>query len=157
MLFRSPVSNQFDHEKWAGLIASLVFGIIVAVMVNIAKKGKELYIRPIAGIQEIDNAIGRATEMGRPILFVPGMSGIGAVATLAALSILAKVAKKAAEYDTRILVPTRDYILMPIAQEIVKEAHVEAGRPDTFDKNSVFFVTTDQFAYVAGEIGRAHV
>lgn len=149
----TPVSNQFDTEKWAGLIASLIFGILVAVMVRQAKQGKNLYIRPIAGIQEIDNAIGRATEMGRPILFVPGMSGIGAVATLAALSILGKVAKKAAEYDTRILVPTRDYILMPIAQEIVKEAHVEAGRPDTFDKNSVFFITTDQFAYVAGVNG----
>lgn len=149
----TPISNQFDTEKWAGLIASLIFGILVAVMVRQAKQGKNLYIRPIAGIQEIDNAIGRATEMGRPILFVPGMSGIGAVATLAALSILGKVAKKAAEYDTRILVPTRDYILMPIAQEIVKEAHVEAGRPDTFDKNSVFFITTDQFAYVAGVNG----
>ncbi len=149
----TPISNQFDHEKWAGLVASVIFAILVGVYVNLAKKGVDLYIRPIAGIQEIDNAIGRATEMGRPILFVPGMSSISVVATLAALSILGKVAKKAAEYDTRILVPTRDYILMPIAQEIVKEAHIEAGRPDTFDKNSVFFVTTDQFAYVAGVNG----
>lgn len=149
----TPISNQFDHQKWVALIASIIFAILVAVFVNIAKSGKELYIRPIAGIQEIDNAIGRATEMGRPILFVPGMSSIAVVATLAALSILGKVAKKAAEYDTRILVPTRDYILMPIAQEIVKEAHIEAGRPDTYDKNSVFFLTTDQFAYVAGVNG----
>ncbi len=149
----TPISNQFDHKKWAALIASIIFAALVAIMVNLAKKGRDLYIRPIAGIQEIDNAIGRATEMGRPILFVPGMSSIGVVATLAALSILGKVAKKAAEYDTRILVPTRDYILMPIAQEIVKESHIEAGRPDTYDKNSVFFVTTDQFAYVAGVNG----
>ena len=149
----TPISNQFDQEKWAALIASIIFAILVAIYINLAKKGTDLYIRPIAGVQEIDNAIGRATEMGRPILFVPGMSSIAVVATLAALSILGKVAKKAAEYDTRILVPTRDYILMPIAQEIVKEAHVEAGRPDTYDKNSVFFVTTDQFAYVAGVNG----
>lgn len=149
----TPISNQFDHTKWVGLIASIIFATLVAIYINLAKKGVDLYIRPIAGIQEIDNAIGRATEMGRPILFVPGMSSISVVATLAALSILGKVAKKAAEYDTRILVPTRDYILMPIAQEIVKEAHIEAGRPDTFDKNSVFFVTTDQFAYVAGVNG----
>ncbi|MBI9031362.1 hypothetical protein JEZ13_05115 [bacterium] len=149
----TPISNQFDYDKLAGLLASIIFAILVAVYVNLAKKGVDLYIRPIAGIQEIDNAIGRATEMGRPILFVPGMSSIGVVATLAALSILGKVAKKAAEYDTRILVPTRDFILMPIAQEIVKEAHIEAGRPDTFDKNSVFFITTDQFAYVAGVNG----
>jgi hypothetical protein len=61
--------------------------------------------------------------------------------------------KKAAEYDTKILVPVRDYIVLPIAQEIVKEAHYEAGRPDTYDKQSVFFITTAQFAFVAGVNG----
>jgi len=75
------------------------------------------------------------------------------VATLAGLAILGRVAKKAAEYDTKILVPVRDYIVLPIAQETVKEAHYEAGRPDTFDKNSVFFITTTQFAFVAGVNG----
>jgi hypothetical protein len=91
--------------------------------------------------------------MGKPILFVPGLSGISDVATLAGLAILGRVAKKAAEYDTRILVPVRDYLVLPIAQEIVKEAHYEAGRPDTYDKGSVFFITTTQFAFVAGVNG----
>ncbi len=152
-IYFMPVSNDFDYTKWPMLLATIIFGLLVAVMVSMAKRGKDLYIRPIAGIQEIDNAIGRATEMGRPILFVPGMSSISAVATLAALSILGKVAKKAAEYDTRIIVPCKDFIVMPIAQEIVKESHIEAGRPDTYDKNSVFFITQSQFAYVAGVNG----
>ncbi|OPX28576.1 MAG: hypothetical protein B1H06_03010 [Candidatus Cloacimonas sp. 4484_143] len=135
------------------LLASLIFGCLVFIMINKAKKGHDLYVRPIAGIQEIDNAIGRATEMGKPILFVPGTSSIGDVATLAGLAILSKVAKKAAEYDTKILVPCKDYLVLPIAQEIVKEAHYEAGRPDTFDKESVFFITSAQFAFVAGVNG----
>ncbi len=108
-------------------------------MIRAARKGKRLYVRPIAGIEEIDNAIGRATEMGRPILYVPGISGIRDVATIAGLAILGKIARKAAEYDTKILVPVRDFIVLPIAQEIIKEAHYEAGRPDTYDKNSAFF------------------
>ena len=91
--------------------------------------------------------------MGRPILFSTGLDGIGAVATLAGLAILGRVAKKAAEYDTKILVPNRDNIVLPIAQEIVREAHYEAGRPDSFDKNNVFFVSSEQFAYVAGVNG----
>jgi len=148
-----PVSNWFNTQMIPALIATFVFGFLVFVMVGKAKKGHDLYIRPIAGIQEIDNAIGRATEMGRPILFVPGLSGISDVATLAGLSILGRVAKKAAEYDTKILVPVRDYIVLPIAQEIVREAHYEAGRPDTYDKGSVFFITTDQFPFVAGVNG----
>jgi len=148
-----PVSNWFDTDKVVMLIATFVFGFLVFFMIRKARAGHDLYLRPIAGIQEIDNAIGRATEMGRPILFVPGLSGISDVATLAGLAILGKVAKKAAEYDTRILVPCRDYIVLPIAQSIVREAHYEAGRPDTYDKNSVFFITTDQFGFVAGVNG----
>ncbi|MBW6516700.1 MAG: NDNF family protein [Candidatus Cloacimonetes bacterium] len=148
-----PEPNWFNNERLPTLIASLLFGLLVFFMVKRAKQGHDMYIRPIAGIQEIDNAIGRATEMGRPILFQPGLSGIGDVATLAGLAILGRVATKAAEYDTRILVPVRDYIVLPIAQEIVKEAHHEAGRPDTYDKSSVFFITTDQFAFVAGVNG----
>ena len=148
-----PKSNWFKTNMLPALIATLLFGSLVFVMIRKAKRGDDLYVRPIAGIQEIDNAIGRATEMGRPILFVPGLSGISDVATLAGLAILGRVAKKAAEYDTRILVPVRDYIVLPIAQETVKEAHYEAGRPDTYDKNSVFFITTTQFAFVAGVNG----
>lgn len=148
-----PKPNWFEMDELSTLIASLIFGLLVYFMIKNAKRGKDLYIRPIAGIQEIDNAIGRATEMGRPILFVPGLSGIRDVATLAGLSILGRVAKQAAEYDTKILVPVRNYIVLPIAQEIVKEAHYEAGRPDTYDRNSVFFITTSQFAFVAGVNG----
>ncbi len=145
-----PRPNWIYKTRIGGLIAALIFGILVFVMVALARRGKALYLRPIAGIQEIDNAIGRATEMGSPILFVPGLSGISDVATLAGLQILNQVAKKAAEYDTPILVPCRDVIVLPIAQEIVKEAHYEAGRPDTFDPSSVFYMTGSQFAFVAG-------
>lgn len=148
-----PEPNWFNNERLLTLIFTMLFGFLVFFMVRRAKQGHDMYIRPIAGIQEIDNAIGRATEMGKPILFQPGLDGIGHVATLAGLAILGRVATKAAEYDTRILVPVRDYIVLPIAQEIVREAHHEAGRPDTYDKSSVFFITTDQFAFVAGVNG----
>ncbi len=148
-----PVPNWFDTERTTTLIATLIFGFLVYIMVKRAKQGKDMYIRPIAGIEEIDNAIGRATEMGRPILFNPGLDGISVVSTLAGLAILGRVAKKAAEYDTKLIVPCRDFIVTPIAQEIVKEAHYEAGRPDTFDKNSVFFLASQQFAFVAGVSG----
>ncbi|KQC05993.1 MAG: hypothetical protein APR54_07825 [Candidatus Cloacimonas sp. SDB] len=151
--YLTPHSNWFDMEMLPALITTFIFGLLVFALIKRARKGYDLYIRPIAGIQEIDNAIGRATEMGKPILFVPGLSGIQDVATLAGLSILGRVAKKAAEYDTRILVPVRDYLVLPIAQEIVKESHYEAGRPDSYDKNSVFFITTSQFAFVAGVNG----
>lgn len=148
-----PIPNWFNNKNFPMLLASLIFGFLVFYYIKRCQKGEDLYIRPIAGLEEIDNAIGRATEMGRPILFVPGLSSISDVATLAALSILGHITKKTAEYDTRIIVPVCDYIVLPIAQQIVKEAHYEAGRPDTFNSGDIFFVAEGQFAYVAGVNG----
>ncbi len=151
--YMAPVSNWFDTNKFVTLIATILFCIIVVVFVNLAKRGKNLYIRPIAGLQEIDNAIGRATEMGRPMLYCMGNGSLSDVATIASMGILGLVAKKAAEYDTKLIVPCYDYIVMPIAQEIVREAHYAVGRPDTYDRNNVFYLTNVQFAYVAGVNG----
>lgn len=151
--YYTPASNWFDWNKLVTLIACIIFGVAVVVFVRLAKQGKDLYIRPIAGLQEIDNAIGRATEMGRPMLYCMGNGGLSDVATLASLGILGLVAKKAAEYDTKLIVPCYDYIVMPIAQEIVRDAHYSVGRPDSYDKNNIFYLTTAQFAYVAGVNG----
>lgn len=153
VIYHAPISNWFDHNKWVTLFTSLLFVGIVVAFVSMAKRGKNLYIRPIAGLQEIDNAIGRATEMGRPMLYCMGHGGISDVATIASMGILGLVARRAAEYDTKLIVPCYDYIIMPIAQEIVREAHYAVGRPDTFDKNNVFYLTNVQFAYVAGVNG----
>ncbi|HOV16390.1 MAG TPA: hypothetical protein PLF50_02690 [Candidatus Cloacimonadota bacterium] len=152
-IYTAPIANWFDKTKLAALIASLIFGLFVYYFVRKARKGHDLYIRPIAGIQEIDNAIGRATEMGRPILYVMGSGSLGDISIIASLGILSQVAKKAAEYDTRLIVPCYDYIVMPVAQEVVREAHYEVGRPDTYNKNDVFYLTSVQFAYVAGVNG----
>jgi hypothetical protein len=152
-VYYAPVANWFDMNKLLALFASLIFGCMVFFFVRKARKGHDLYIRPIAGIHEIDNAIGRATEMGRPILYVMGSGSLSDNSIIASLGILSQVAKKAAEYDTRLIVPCYDYIVMPVAQEIVREAHYEAGRPDSYDKNNVFYLTQVQFAYVAGVNG----
>ncbi len=135
------------------LIAMILFCLSVVILVGMARRGKDLYIRPIAGLSEIDNAVGRATEMGRPIMYMMGSAYLSDVATIASMGILGLVARKAAEYDTRLIVPIYNYITMPVVQEIVRESHYAVGRPDSFDKNSVFFLTDQQFAYVAGVNG----
>lgn len=135
------------------LVAMIFFFSLVTFFISQAKRGKNLFLRKIAGLEAIDEAVGRATEMGRPILFVPGLSDIGDIATIAALNILQGIAKKAAQYDTPIIVPNRDPIVYTVAREIVKEAYSDAGRPDAFNPDSVFFVTQNQFAYVAAVNG----
>ena len=145
-----PISNWFNMNFLIALIASILFTGIVVYTSYQARHGKNLYLRPIAGLSEIDNAVGRATEMGRPILYVPGWSTIGEITTIASMMILNRVAKKAAEYDTRILVPNNDYYVMPLAQEMVRDAFYEAGRPDSYNPVDIFYISADQFPWAAG-------
>ena len=148
-----PVGSWFHTGEVPTLVACLLFLGLIFYYFQRAVRGAEFYLRPIGGIEAIDEAIGRATEMGKPILYVPGLSTIDDVATIASLTILGRVARRVADYQTQIIVPNTDPIVYTVAEESVKQAYLEAGRPDSFDPNSVFFLTSSQFAYVAGVNG----
>jgi hypothetical protein len=75
------------------------------------------------------------------------------IQTIAGIIILSRVARKAAEYECSILVPTSKSIVMSAAQETVKEAYIDAGRPDMYDANNIRYLTDDQFGYAAGVDG----
>ncbi|MBN2620621.1 hypothetical protein JXB22_05955, partial [candidate division WOR-3 bacterium] len=72
---------------------------------------------------------------------------------IASLNILSRVAKKTAEYNTTLLVPNRDPVVFTVAQEIVKQAYMDAGRPDGYNADNVYFITGNQFAYVGAVCG----
>jgi len=143
----------FDTNKAVLLAFMLLFCGAVLVLIHQARAGRELFIRPIPGLSAVDEAIGRATEMGRPILFVPGLGTSGDVATLAAYTMLGRVAHRTAEYQTGVRVPCYDPMVMTIAQDVVKSSYLDAGYPDMYREEDVFFVTQDQFSYVAAVNG----
>lgn len=149
----TPTSNIFHKKKAVVLILVILFVFFVNFFLISAKKGKKFYLRTIAGIAHIDEALGRATEMGRPLLYVLGLSGISDIATLAGITILGRVAKKSAEFQTRILVPCVDPIVLIVAQETVKTACMDAGRPDVFREEDVFYAAGSQFSYAAAVSG----
>ncbi|MBI5868306.1 MAG: hypothetical protein HZB43_08485 [candidate division Zixibacteria bacterium] len=134
-------------------IPVVIFTALVLGFISAAKRGRELYIRPLAGIGAVDEAIGRATEMNRPILYVLGLGAPDDIATIASYTILSRVAKKVAEHRTELLVPCYDAVVMSIAQETVRQAYLDAGRPDEYKEDMVYFVTQEQFAYVAAVNG----
>jgi hypothetical protein len=145
--------NWYHRGKTNVLMATLLFAFATVYFIRSARSGKPLYIRPIGGISAVDEAIGRATEMGRPILFVLGTGTAGDIATIAGYTILARVARRTAEYQTPILVPVNDPVMMAMAQETVREAYIEAGRPDLYRPEHVFYISAMQFPYVAAVNG----
>ena len=144
----------YDTTKTNVLVAVIIFTLLLLYFVVRARKaGESLFIRKIAGLDALDEAVGRATEMGKPLLYVPGIGYIDEVGTIAALNILNRVARKVAEYGTPLLVPNRDPVVMRVAQQVVKEGYMAAGRPDAYKEDSVFFVTPSQFGYAAAVDG----
>jgi len=143
----------FNTMRANALFGTVLFILIVIYFISKAKKGHHLFIRKIAGLAAVDEAVGRATEMGRPILFVPGIASISDIPTIAALNILAEVSKRTAEYDTPIIVPNRDPVVYTVAQEIVKESYNQIGRPDAFNHDSVFYLTDNQMGFASGVDG----
>ncbi|MCL5038870.1 MAG: hypothetical protein M1299_03430 [Firmicutes bacterium] len=137
---------------WDAIFVVLLF-VAIGVMIQRARAGLPIpAIRKLAGLDAIDEAIGRATEMGRPVHFSPGMSGFTAV-TYAGLAVLSQVAKKAAQYDTRLLVTNRQPLVQPVAQEVVKQAYLEAGRPDAYNPDDVRYLSDAQFSYTVAVMG----
>lgn len=137
---------------WDFVLVALLF-ILVYVMIRRANAGLPIpRIRKIAGLEAIDEAIGRATEMGRPVHFTPGMSGFSPE-TYAALATLSYVAKTAAQYDTRLIVTNRQPMVHPVASEIVRQAYLEAGRPDAFNQDDVRYLSDWQFSYTSAVLG----
>jgi hypothetical protein len=141
-----------EHATWPARALLLVFSIIIVWQVVKAQRGSRPFIRRIPGLTAIEEAVGRAVEMGRPILTSVGLGGIDIV-TLQALAIVTNVAAIAAGFGNRILLPVRNAPLVPIAEDAIRNAYNAAGRPDAFHEEDIRFLSGEQFAYAAGVSG----
>jgi len=139
----------FDLSRLALLFVTIILCGAVIFWIKRARSGKPINVRKIAGLEAVDEAVGRATEMGRPILYVPGIQDINEIQTIASMTILARVSKTAAEYDAKVEVPTSKSLVMTTARETVQAAFLAAGRPDAYNKDLIYYVTDEQFGYVA--------
>lgn len=121
-----------------------------------AKRGKPINIRKITGLDAIEEAIGRSTEMGRPIHYNPGIGGVGAAEapqTFAGLAIMGHVSHLAAKYDVPLIVTIRMPEVFPMAEETVRQAYIEEGKSDAYDPTNIRFLSNQQFAYAAALFG----
>ncbi len=148
----TPQPNWINWNQMNNLLLALLFGGIVFYAISTARK-REIFLRRIPGLDAVDEAIGRATELGKPILYLTGAHDMSDPSTIAAAVILGRVAKRTAAYETDLLVPHRDPITMAVCQEITKQAYLEAGKPDLYKDDSNFFITSDQFSYTAAVDG----
>lgn len=143
----------------AGRVAGLV--TVVAAMVFILMglrmaRSRGFSMRPIPGLQAVEEAVGRATEMGKPIFYSPGyadVAGTTAPPTLAGLNLLSHVGRLAARYNTRLVTTIGHANTYALATEIIRNAYIAEGKADDYDIGNVYFTSEVQFAYTAASVG----
>ena len=133
--------------------AIILVSITIYYYIDRARSGENIYLRTIPGLKALEEAVGRATEMGKSVLFVPGISDLDQVETITGLNLLGHVAEHTAKYETSLNVPVSKSIVMEAGREICKESYLRAGRPDLYSDDMVHYISDEQFAYAAGVNG----
>jgi len=142
----------------AGYMSSAIIVVVVFIVFALAllltKRGVlKPRIRRLPGVDAIDEFVGRATELGRPVHFTLGIGAVSNPQSIAGLAIAKYIAKKCAEYNTPFLFTFADYTIQIVAPDLLKEAYIEAGKPDDYKIENVRWLTDRQFAYATGVMG----
>lgn len=133
----------------------LMIALMFVISINYMNRKQKTYIRRVAGLDAIDEAIGRSTEMGKPHF---AMIGVGMFDhwTMAALQILAYQARICAEMNTRLIVPTGGsdgaMLTREVALDIVNNEYAVAGRAGEFDENDMPYLSGVPWALGAGTV-----
>jgi len=137
--------------KILGLI--IVVAVFLITIYYLTSK-KEIPIRRVAGLDAIEEAVGRSTEMGKPHFATIGVATFNHW-TLAAIAMLEFQARICARTETRLIVPcggsTSAFITRPVALDVVKNAYIAEGKE--FDEIDMPFLAGGKgWAFGAGAV-----
>jgi hypothetical protein len=112
-------------------------------------------LREPPAIQAVEEIVGRATEMGRPITFTTGYTGMlyasMALDNLAGVAVLGEMAKMAATKGAHIIGTFAAPEMQLVAYGTVKDAHVAAGMGEL--EPDMRFLSSMEFSHAAAHMG----
>ena len=137
------------------LVFLIVFAIAIAYAMYSARHGKLPKIRRLPAIDALDEVVGRATEMGKPLLYSTGglLTDVEAPQTIASFTVLDYVARKSAKMGTDLRVAPRFAVHIPIVADILQNAYLAEGKPDMFNPEKIQYYSDTQFAFSQGVMG----
>lgn len=150
-----------NSEEILLIITGRGFSLVVLVLafaffyvaLQLAKKGKAPKIRRMTAMDAIDEAVGRATEEGKPVHFTSGYSYLTLSSeqgpqVLASIGILGYVATLCARFDVPLIYNTCVADSLPLVEETLRAAYRNEGKPEAFDPKSIRY-QPEQSPYVA--------
>ena len=110
------------------------------------KSGKGPQIRKIAGLDALEEGVGRAAETGRPVLWTAGLpltqrlyTGDG-VQLLASISILNELCRLSAIKQVKVVAAVGQAELLPAAEEAARLGYLKGGKPDLFKLENIVYL-----------------
>ena len=124
-------------------VVELVYLVALFIMINRARGGMKIpSIYKVAGLDAMDEAIGRCTEMGRPFLLPVSVT----LEQTPRRHVDPRIrAKQCARYGTRS--PQQKHHHTPFPRKLEAKAYTEVGKVDAFKVETLDFC---QFAYATG-------
>jgi hypothetical protein len=149
-----------EHASGPVLLFFALFAAFILLNIERARRGARIFLRRIAGLEVIDDAIGRATEQDRPIMFNAGLDDLS-VNLFCSLSVLGYIARRAAKLSMPVYLPISKPLAYAIAEEYWRDGYEAMGRGGLFAvEDSIRYLSGDQNAFgmaCAGWIKRDHI
>ena len=140
-----PRSSWFETSRLPVLVGLVAIVGAVGLCTHRQRRGAPARIRTIPGLVAVEEAVGRATEMGRPILYTSGVGDVRAPGVLASIGILGWVSEIVAHHGARLVYPVNNALNLAIGQQVVRDAWIRAGRADEARDDAVYFISAAQF------------
>lgn len=151
MLMNSYVSQIIRLGRTMQLFTLILFTVLVYLSYELTKRGRTWDIRPLEALEATYDGIGRAAEMNKPILMLPGLGGLGNPQTISGLTMLGELSQRSADIGVDITTVSTGTPVIAASEAIVRSAYGLAGKEELYSPGKqVQWFGSAQFAYAIG-------
>jgi hypothetical protein len=144
-----------------GRIVQLLFLLIISgcviFWIRRAVGGQKPFVRKMPALDAIDEAVGRSTEMGRPVHITTGHHELtdpkATAAILASVSAINYVAKLTARNKTGLVVTSGGSSSLPLCDEAIRSAYIEEGVEEDYKPEMLIYAGGGVYPFAAACMG----
>jgi hypothetical protein len=121
-----------------------------------ARRGKVNEIKMIPALNAIEEAVGRAAEMGGKVMYVNGTGNLTSQTgpeTIAGMAVLQYLSEIAAKKDVDVIAPLTQPQVMPVASEAMKSGYTAGGNLQRFKEDNIRYVSSSQWGLASSCMG----
>jgi hypothetical protein len=140
-----------------GAFAVIVTLLLILLFMRWIKSGSQVHLRPIPALDDLPDLVSRAVEGGQQIhvsVGTGGITGTTTAATLAGLAALDQIADRGSAAGAAPIVTVADPMVLPAAQDGLRQAFARAGRAKEYRSTQVEIVAPQPTIYALGAATR---